>query len=116
MAGMREPDVTAGVAGEIVGEGSYWVVRQGVEEVRDPENSPAVGMGKYLVETGQEDLFREISVYVERGDSREEVRRLYMNAVALRVWRDMGREAQVVGRQRRPGRGSELGFGVPYSE
>ncbi len=102
-----------GLAG---GEGKYWVIRQGLEEVRDTENSPAVSMGKYLVETRQEDLFREISVYVERGATREEVRRLYMNAVALRVWRDMGKVADVVGRERRPARGSELAFGVPFSE
>lgn len=97
-------------------EGGYSVLRQGIDEVRDPENSPAVSMPKYLVETGQEDLFREISVYVERGDSREELRRLTMNAVALRIWRDMGRPAEVVERRRRPAHGSELGFGVPYSE
>lgn len=110
----RDEVVFGAVTGDD-GEGNYWVIRQAVEEVRDPENSPAVSMGKYLVETGQEDLFREISVYVERGDSREEVRRLYMNAVALRIWKDMGKVADVVGRQRRPARSSELGFGVPYS-
>ncbi len=97
-------------------EGNYWVVRQGVEELRDPENSPAVSMAAYLVETRQEDLFRELSVYVERGASREEIRRLYMNAVALRVWRDMGKVADVVGRRQRPPQGAELGFGVPFSE
>ena len=96
-------------------EGHYWVIRQGVDEVRDPENAPSVGMAAYLVETRQEDLFRELSVYVERGTSREEVRLLYMNAVALRVWRDMGKKADVVGRRQRPPRGSELAFGVPFS-
>ena len=74
------PDAEAGEAG------LYSVVRQGVEEVRDPENSPAVSMAAYLVETRQEDLFRELSVYVERGTSREEIRRMYMNAVALRIY------------------------------
>ena len=70
---------------EVAGEGNYWVVRQGVEEVRRPNGAPAVSMGAYLVETGQEELFREISIYGERGETREEVRRLYMNAVAMRV-------------------------------
>ena len=98
------------------GEGNYWVVRQGVEEVRDPESSPAVSMAEYLVETRQEILFREISVYVERGRSRDEVRLLYMNAIAMRVWADMGRVADVMGRRHRPPQGSALGFGVPFSE
>ncbi len=96
--------------------GNYWVIRQGVEEVRDLESAPAVSMAAYLVETGQEDLFRELSVYVERGASRDEVRRLYMNEVAMRIWRDMGTVPDVMGRRHRPPQGAELGFGVPFSE
>lgn len=97
------------------GEGNYWVVRQGVDEVRDPDGAPAVSMGAYLVETGQEDLFREISIYAERGQTREEVRRLYLNAVAMRIWRDMGRAPEVVGRRHRPPVTANLAFGVPFS-
>ncbi len=107
---MMVPDAEAGEAG------LYSVVRQGVEEVRDPENSPAVSMAAYLVETRQEDLFRELSVYVERGTSREEIRRMYMNAVALRIWRDMGKAPDVIGERHRPPQSAELGFGVPFSE
>lgn len=101
---------------EFAGEGNYWVVRQGVEEVRDPEGAPAVSMAAYLVETGQEDLFREISIYGERGETRNEVRRMYMNAVAMRVWRDMGRVPEVMGRRHRPPVTAALVFGVPFSE
>lgn len=100
----------------MMGEGNYWVVRQGLEEVRDPENSPAVSMQAYLVETRQEDLFREVSVYLQRGASREEVRILYMNALAIRIWRDMGKAPDVVGRRQRPPQDAVLGFGVPFSE
>ncbi len=100
----------------VAGEGNYWVVRQGVDEVRTPDGAPAVSMGAYLVETGQEDLFREISIYGERGETREEVRRLYMNAVAIRVWRDMGRVPEVVARRHRPPRTASLAYGVPFSE
>lgn len=96
--------------------GNYWVVRQNVEEVRDPDNSPAISMQAYLVETRQEDLFREVSIYVERGSSREEVRLLYMNALALQIWRDMGKLADVTGRRHRPSRTSILGFGIPFSQ
>lgn len=100
---------------EMSADGNYWVVRQGVDEVRDPEGAPAVSMGTYLVKTGQEDLFREISIYVERGATREEVRRLYMNAVAMRVWRDMGRVPEVMGRRHRPPKTALLAYGVPFS-
>ena len=100
---------------DVAEEGNYWVVRQGVDEVRDPEGAPAVSMGAYLVETGQEDLFREISIYVERGATRDEVRRLYMNAVAMRIWRDMGRSPDVMGRRHRPPPTALLAYGVPFS-
>lgn len=102
--------------GEPERDGNFWVVRQSVEEVREPESAPAVSMASYLVETRQEDLFREISIYGERGDTRDEVRRLYMNAVAMRVWRDMGRVPEVVGRRHRPPMTAALLFGVPFSE
>lgn len=100
----------------VVEAGNYWVVRQGVDEVRDPEGAPAVSMAAYLVKTGQEDLFREISIYGERGETRDEVRRLYLNAVAMRVWRDMGQVPQVAGRRHRPPVTAALVFGVPFSE
>lgn len=114
---MASAEHEAMTADDVSGDtGNYAVIRQSVREVRDPENSPSVSMAAYLVETRQEDLFRELSVYVERGTSREEIRRLYMNAVALRIWRDMGKVADVVGQRDRPPPGAELGFGVPFSE
>ncbi len=110
--------VRVGKEGVQVGvlELNYSVVAQGVEEVRDTENSPAVSMGGYLLETGTERLLGKISVYSERGTSREEVRLLYMNAEALRVWRAMGKMARVVGMRHRPPKTALLAYGVPFSE
>jgi hypothetical protein len=39
-----------------------------------------------------------------------------MNAVALRVWKAMGKKPSVIGAQYRPSRTSLLTFGVPFSE
>ncbi len=95
---------------------NYVVLRQDVVAVRDPENAPAVSMGVYLVGIGEEERFRRISVYQERGDSREAVRLLYMNREALGVWRAMGRPGIEVGQRHRPPRTALLSFGVPFSE
>jgi hypothetical protein len=61
---------------------NYEIVAQSVEEVQDTENAPAVSMGPYLIESGQTPLLATISIYSQRGESREQARLLYMNAVA----------------------------------
>lgn len=95
---------------------NYEVVAQSAEEVQDTQNAPSVSMGPYLIESGQTQLLTTISIYSERGESREQVRLLYMNAVALRVWKAMGKKPSLVGARYRPSRTSLLTFGVPFSE
>ena len=95
---------------------NYVTLRQGVEAVRDPGNAPAVSMGVYLVGIGEEERFRRISIYQERGSTRDEVRLLYMNREALGVWRAMARPGIEVGQRHRPPRTALLSFGVPFSE
>jgi hypothetical protein len=50
---------------------NYEIVAQSAEEVQDTQNAPAVSMGPYLVESGQTQLLTTISIYSERGESRE---------------------------------------------
>jgi hypothetical protein len=95
---------------------NYEIVAQSAEEVLDTQNAPAVSMGPYLIDSGQTQLLTTISIYSERGESREHVRLLYMNAVALRVWKAMGKKPSLIGAQHRPSRTSLLAFGVPFSE
>ncbi|MGC1297645.1 MAG: hypothetical protein WA869_21645, partial [Alloacidobacterium sp.] len=81
---------------------NYEIVAQSAEEVQDTQNAPAVSMGPYLIESGQTQLLTTISIYSERGEMREQVRLLYMNAVALQVWKAMGKKPSVIGAQYRP--------------
>ena len=94
----------------------YHVIAQGVEEVQNLENAPALSMQQYLQESGKTSLLRTISVYSLRGESREQLRLLYMNAPAIRVWRQMGKVPTVIGSQARPPHTALLTFGVPFSE
>ena len=95
---------------------NYEIVAQSAEEVQDTQNAPSVSMGSYLIDSGQTQLLTTISIYSERGESREQVRLLYMNAVALRVWKAMGKKPRLIGAQHRPSRTAVLAFGVPFSE
>src|ERR1700744_6166818 len=95
---------------------NYQIVAQSAEEVQDIQNAPAVSMGPYLIESGQTQLLTTISIYSERGESREQVRLLYMNAVALRIWKAMGKRPNLIGARHRPPRNALLTFGVPFSE
>lgn len=95
---------------------NYEIVAQSVEEVQDIQNAPAISMGPYLIESGQTQLLTTISIYARRGESREQVRLLYMNAVALRIWKAMGKQPNLIGAQHRPPRTALLAFGVPFSE
>ncbi len=95
---------------------NYTTLRQDAEAVRDPDNAPAVSMGTYLVGIGEENRFRRISIYQERGSTRDAVRLLYMNHEALAIWRAMGRPGEQIGERHRPPRTALLSFGVPFSE
>ena len=95
---------------------NYEVVAQNADEVQDLENAPPFSIGRYLVSSGQMHLMTVISIYSERGASRDQVRLLYMNASALLVWRAMGRTPTVIGAQHRPPRTALLMYGVPFSD
>jgi hypothetical protein len=95
---------------------TYGTIAQTASDVQDLQNSPAISMGPYLIISEQTELLRSISVYSERGKSREQVRLLYMNAAALGVWRAMGKRAHIIDAQKRPPRSALLAYGVPFSE
>lgn len=95
---------------------SYSEVRQSVDELRDVESSPAVSMGQWLERSGETERFRRLSIYEERGRTREAARVLWMNGEALAIWRAMGRPAEARSERHRPPRGALLAFGVPYTE
>ena len=79
-------------------------------------NAPAVSMGLYLVESGQTHLLTTLSIYSQQGESRSQIRLLYMNVVALTVWMAMGKKPTVIGSLHRPPRSALLTLGVPFSE
>jgi hypothetical protein len=95
---------------------NYEIVAQGADEVQDIQNAPAVSMGRYLADSGQTRLLTKISIYSSRGESREQIRLLYMNAVALLIWKTMGKRPNLIGAQHRPPRSALLTFGIPFSE
>jgi hypothetical protein len=95
---------------------NYEVVAQSAEEVQDIQNAPAVSMGPYLLESGQTQFLTMISIYSGRGESREQVRLLYMNAPALLIWNAMGKRPKLIGERHRPPHTALLTFGVPFSE
>ncbi len=95
---------------------NYEIVAQSAEDVQDIQNAPAVSMGPYLIDSGQMQLLTTISIYALRGEVREQVRLLYMNAVALRIWKAMGKQPKLIGAQHRPPIAALLAFGVPFSE
>jgi hypothetical protein len=41
---------------------------------------------------------------------------IYMNAEAIHVWEEMGREPKIIGEQVRPPRTALLAFAVPFSK
>lgn len=95
---------------------NYEIVAQSEEEVQDVQNAPAVSMGPYLVDSEQTQLLTTISIYSQRGERREQVRLLYMNAAALLIWKAMGKRPNLIGAQHRPPTTALLMFGVPFSE
>ena len=95
---------------------SYYILSLTASEIADIGNAPAVTIAPYLLETNQTGLLRVISVYGKRGDSRNQIRLLYMNAPALALWKEMGKVANIVGEAKRPPLSATLVFGVPFSE
>jgi len=94
----------------------YTIIAQSENEVREVCNAPAISMGLYLVESGQTQLLTTLSIYSQRGESRSQIRLLYMNEVALTIWRAMGKHPAVIGLLHRPPRSALLTLGVPFSE
>ena len=95
---------------------NYTVIAQNAEEVQDIQNAPSVSMEPYLSSSNQIRLLSVLSIYSLRGNSREQIRTLYMNATALRIWKEMGKQSNQIGSQHRPPRAAMLTFGVPFSE
>ena len=95
---------------------NYQIIAQSADDIQNLENAPAVSMGPYLLKSGQVRLLTTISIYSLRGESREQVRLLYMNSAALQVWQEMGRSPRIIGAQARPPRTALLTFGVPFSK
>ena len=104
------------VAKQSLQELNYQIVSQCADDIRNIENAPAVSMVPYLLTTGQIRLLTTISVYSVRGESREQVRLLYMNAPAIQVWKEMGKAPKIIGAQFRPPHTALLTLGVPFSE
>ena len=94
----------------------YWTISQSREDLADVENSPSVSMWNYLLASAQTQLLNQISIYVQRGTTSNQTRLLYMNDVALELWKRMGKNIKVTGRGHRPPRAAILSFGMPFSE
>ena len=94
----------------------YWAIAQSLADLRDPQNSPSVCMWGFLLASAQTQRLNEISIYVGRGTTREEIRFLYMNDCALSIWRQMEKPVRIKGRSHRPPRAAVLSFGMPFAE
>jgi hypothetical protein len=99
-----------------IASANYTIVAQSRDEVMVPENSPSISMWPYLLDSAQARRLNHISVYTDRGTSRDQARLLYMNADALRVWRQMRMPLTIIGEAHRPPRTALLSFGMPFSE
>jgi hypothetical protein len=95
---------------------NYQTIAQSAEEVGEVRNAPALTMGPYLFGSGQTNLLNAISIYSQRGRQYDQLRLLFMNSTALRIWREMGQRPWVIGAQHRPPSTALLTFGVPFSE
>ena len=95
---------------------NYRIIAQSESEVRDVQNAPAISMSYFISESDQTKLLTTLSIYSQRGETRDQVRLLYMNDVAFSIQKAMGKEPKVVGSQHRPPSTALLAFGVPFSE
>lgn len=83
--------------------------------MQDVDKAPAIAMGPYLLRSGK--LSLEDDQYLRLpGESREQIRLLYMNAPAIQVWEEMGRAPKIIGAQVRPPHTALLTLGVPFSD
>ncbi len=73
-------------------------------------------MGPYLSKSKETGLLTTIGIYSLRGDCSRQLRLLYMNAVASRVCKEMGKALNFIGVQNRPPHSALLTFGVSFSE
>ena len=94
----------------------YQVVAQSADEVQDIENAPSVSMSHYLETWTKSWLVNTVSIYSQRGKTREQVRLFYFNSVALSIWQAMGKHPTITGALHRPPKAALLVFGVPFSE
>jgi len=94
----------------------YSVIAQSAEDVQNIQNAPAISMGPYLIQSDQVKLLTTLSIYAQRGGSRDQVRLLYMNAAALHLWEAMGNKPRIIAALHRPPKTALLNFGVPFSE
>ena len=115
-SGPTSNDLLESLVAEHVPPSLYQVVAQSAEDVQNTQNAPAVSMGPYLDKSGQKSLLTTISIYSLRGESREQLRLLYMNAAAIQVWKEMGKAPKIIGTQVRPPDTAILTFGVPFSK
>jgi hypothetical protein len=99
-----------------ISSNNYTILAQSLDEVMVPENSPSISMWPYLLNSAQTQRFNKVSIYADRGKSREQLRFLYMNSTALCLWREMGMPITIVGESHRPPGSATLSFGVPFSE
>jgi hypothetical protein len=104
------------VAKHVTGTLAYQIVAQSAEEIQDIDNAPAVSMRQYLLGSGQLRLLTAISIYSMREGSREEIQLLFMNAAAIRIWKEMGKTPRTIGALVRPPHKALLAFGVPFSK
>jgi hypothetical protein len=104
------------IVNAFISSANYTILAQSRNELMVPENSPSISMWPYLLSSSQTRRLNKISVYADRGTSREQSRLLYMNANALSVWREMGMPATVIGESHRPPHSAMLSFGMPFSE
>jgi len=93
---------------------NYTILAQSRDEMMVPDNSPSISMWPYLCSSSQTRRLNKISVYAERGRSRERSRLLYMNASALSLWREMGMPVTIIGESHRPPFSAILSFGMPF--
>jgi hypothetical protein len=95
---------------------AYRTIAQNAAEVQEVQNAPAFSMGPYLISSGQTKLLTVISIYSQRGEDSRQLRLLFMNSTALRIWKEMGQQPKVIGARHRPPSTALLTFGVPFSE
>jgi hypothetical protein len=74
---------------------NYRIIAQSESEVRDIQNAPAISMSYFITQSDQTKLLATLSIYSQRGETRDQVRLLYMNDVAFSIWKAMGKEPRL---------------------